>query len=457
LGFFAVFQAPKRRPRVYEAYEAPLPAPRAGEDGFSAELVHGHVVVRDPGHVQALYGQGYFGKGVLSRSRPRYSVSERWGNLGDLCLPIISSSRYKALVKLAQDSLLAQGLEGEAACATLEKFTRPVEQPVNDHRKDRSNGRDESPQGPERRDDSGSPVDAFGEEGHDDGPQYPPEAKRCRRQGDPHHDPLAKLYPEEPERVDGDNSYGIKCVRHDDWIAHCGCRVEERQLKGVLHPETDAKSPDQTEYVLVEEEEEQETEESMQDPSSGARGTLKLVCRANPFRTVEYLQLSLEEAFFLVYALGCLSIYYNKVPLSIVQLWTTFSSVQPNFNATYAAYHYFRSKGWVPKTGVKYGTDFMLYRKGPPFYHASYSVVVEQVNDSFQGATLRPFSWRSLAALSRITGNVSKELMVCFVITPLDVTEELLSSPDCIKRFRVQEMIVSRWISSRERTEQDDL
>lgn len=38
----------------------------------------------------------------------------------------------------------------------------------------------------------------------------------------------------------------------------------------------------------------------------------------------------------------------------------------------------------------------------------SYSVVVERVDESFRGATLRPFSWRSLAALSRVTGNVSK-------------------------------------------------
>lgn len=44
--------------------------------------------------------------------------------------------------------------------------------------------------------------------------------------------------------------------------------------------------------------------------------------------------------------------------LSILQLWGMFRSAQPNFEITYAAYHYFRSKGWVPKSGIKYGTDF---------------------------------------------------------------------------------------------------
>lgn len=38
----------------------------------------------------------------------------------------------------------------------------------------------------------------------------------------------------------------------------------------------------------------------------------------------------------------------------------------------------------------------------------SYSVVVEKTDETFRGAALRPFSWRSLAALSRITGSVSK-------------------------------------------------
>ncbi|XP_043107206.1 tRNA-splicing endonuclease subunit Sen2 isoform X4 [Puntigrus tetrazona] len=142
----------------------------------------------------------------------------------------------------------------------------------------------------------------------------------------------------------------------------------------------------------------------------------------------------------------------DEEALSVTQVWTMFRSLQPNFSSSYAAYHYFRSKGWVPKSGIKYGTDLMLYRKGPPFYHASYSVVVDRCDES-----LRPFSWKSLAALCRITGNVSKELMLCSVLTPSDVTEDLLSSPECLKRFSVQEVIVSRWVSSRERTEQEEI
>lgn len=48
-------------------------------------------------------------------------------------------------------------------------------------------------------------------------------------------------------------------------------------------------------------------------------------------------------------------------PLSILKLWEVFSEVKPDFKTTYMAYHYFRGKGWVPKVGLKYGTDLCEY------------------------------------------------------------------------------------------------
>lgn len=99
----------------------------------------------------------------------------------------------------------------------------------------------------------------------------------------------------------------------------------------------------------------------------------------------------------------------------------------------------------------------------------SYSVVVERVDESLQGAALRPFTWRSLAALSRTTANVSKvnpylylshvskqlfgsmlglhmamfmfhvqELMISYVVVPSNMTEEDISSPECLRRLKVQ-------------------
>ncbi|CDQ80350.1 unnamed protein product [Oncorhynchus mykiss] len=57
-----------------------------------------------------------------------------------------------------------------------------------------------------------------------------------------------------------------------------------------------------------------------------------------------------------------------------------------------------------------------------PSHSLSYSVVVEKVDQPGRGGALRPFSWRSLAALSRITGNVSK-LILCYLIYPFHLTD----------------------------------
>lgn len=54
----------------------------------------------------------------------------------------------------------------------------------------------------------------------------------------------------------------------------------------------------------------------------------------------------------------------------------------------------------------------------------SYSVVVQRVSQADSGSGLRLFSWRSLAALSRITANVSK-------VTKQSHCQSAESHPDC--------------------------
>src|SRR5690606_13326568 len=46
------------------------------------------------------------------------------------------------------------------------------------------------------------------------------------------------------------------------------------------------------------------------------------------------------------------------------ECYRRFTAKQPNFAASYAAYHHFRKSDWIPKSGLKYGADFVLYRKG---------------------------------------------------------------------------------------------
>uniref|UniRef100_A0A4W6FFQ3 tRNA-splicing endonuclease subunit Sen2 n=1 Tax=Lates calcarifer TaxID=8187 RepID=A0A4W6FFQ3_LATCA len=323
----AEFRAPRRRTRVQEEYEAPLPVSYSpGERTMlRAELINQHVLVCHPDHIQKIHNQGYFGKGILSRARPDHSISDQW------------EREYEELLRWARSALSTQGLDEEAVSQTLLRLSQPVE--MEDVRREVGGGEN-------------------GHRGEGEGPR--PEGGVC------HH--MKRSRP--------------------------GLEVE---------PE--------------------------------AKRSCRYVGVASSYSLCLHLQ-----AFFLVYGLGCLSVYLHQEPLSIIELWRKFLSLRPNFVSSYAAYHYYRSRGWVPKGGggAKYGADLMLYRKGPPFYHASYSVVVERVGDAFRGSALRPFSWRSLAALSRITANVSKELMLCYIIFPADQSEAELDSPECVSRLKVQ-------------------
>lgn len=76
--------------------------------------------------------------------------------------------------------------------------------------------------------------------------------------------------------------------------------------------------------------------------------------------SVYYLQL--EEAFFLLHTLECLEIKNEDGKIfNEDDCWRVFSSLKPHFPFLYAAYHYYRSKEWVVKSGIQYGGDFGNY------------------------------------------------------------------------------------------------
>lgn len=133
-----------------------------------------------------------------------------------------------------------------------------------------------------------------------------------------------------------------------------------------------------------------------------------------PIENVEHLQLTLQEAFFLLWNLDCLSIQSPddarqlacapRVPLltsllipaadqgdtlTLAQIWNAFQNVYipsptlaPSldppqhrrfdnpFLVNYVIYHHYRSLGWVVKSGIKFCVDYLLYKRGPIFSHA---------------------------------------------------------------------------------------
>ncbi|XP_045181711.2 tRNA-splicing endonuclease subunit Sen2-like [Mercenaria mercenaria] len=173
------------------------------------------------------------------------------------------------------------------------------------------------------------------------------------------------------------------------------------------------------------------------------------------FNFNEPLVLSFEEAYFLCYGLGCFTVQDEKeTSLTLTDLWCRFCNKQ-QFLPRYVAYHYFRSKGWVPKPSLLFGTDFIVYKVGPEFYHASYSVIVKTVYEGtfeeVEGYNSRKLNWTSIFGLNRVTEHVAKTLVYCYVIMPRDLSDEERKSPECIARFKVRLQTVQRWVSSQER------
>ncbi len=172
------------------------------------------------------------------------------------------------------------------------------------------------------------------------------------------------------------------------------------------------------------------------------------------------LKLSFEESFFISYVFGSLNVLNTETNdyMDLKEMWNYFSlhfsEDRLKFAVNYSAYHYFRSKGWVVRNGFSFGSDFLLYIEGPPFYHALYSVLIQH---SFDGKTSPQIDWFYLSALNRLSQNVRKvsiiqiksitfnhlfvfyfqELIICKVNVPKSIDNSFLSHPNCIQSFEI--------------------
>jgi tRNA-splicing endonuclease subunit Sen2 len=198
-------------------------------------------------------------------------------------------------------------------------------------------------------------------------------------------------------------------------------------------------------------------------------------------RDQEHLQLSHEEAFFLVYGLGILKIYSDDSdivlpPPSLLSLFRRHSYFPPRslsvlaepddpFMLSYAVYHHYRSLGWVVRAGTKFSVDYLLYNRGPAFSHAEFAVVVlpsyshiywsetEESRKAVQAKTGKTWWW--LHCVNRVQSQVKKNLMLCYVDIPPPLEEHEKSVQDDIgklfARYKVRDVSIKRWIANRSR------
>ena len=200
----------------------------------------------------------------------------------------------------------------------------------------------------------------------------------------------------------------------------------------------------------------------------------------------EHLNLSLEEAFFLSYALGVLNVYCDdsNTTLPSTSLLSLFrrhsyhpprslslpAEVDDPFMVSYAVYHHYRSLGWVVRSGVKFSTDYLLYNRGPAFSHAEFSVIIipsythrywtESASLEHRKAIEKKTNrknWWWLHGVNRVQAQVLKQLVLCYVdIPPPPKSEEDGKVKDVdigflFSRYKIRDVNVKRWTPNRSR------
>ena len=210
----------------------------------------------------------------------------------------------------------------------------------------------------------------------------------------------------------------------------------------------------------------------------------------------EHLQLTPEEAFFLVYGLGVLDVRdrSSSKPLPPDLLFSLFrqhsyfppcisADLQPDdpFLLSYVVYHHFRSLGWVVRPGIKFAVDHLLYKRGPVFSHAEFAVIIlPSYSHSYWSSTVTltkgsekrsSKSWWWLHCVNRVQSQVQKNLIIVYVEVPPPSAISSIPYPQMdgkgqsksysqqiptdighiLKQYKVRELSIKRWTPNRSR------
>lgn len=192
----------------------------------------------------------------------------------------------------------------------------------------------------------------------------------------------------------------------------------------------------------------------------------------------EHFQLTMEEAFFLSYGLGALTILdpATTSPISNQDLFTLFRktsyfppvsnpglSTDDPFLVNYVVYHHFRSLGWVVRGGTKFSVDYLLYNRGPVFSHAEFAVlIIPSYSDPYwsSGPFLENYvkgkqgrSWSWMHCINRVITQVKKTLILVYVDipAPVDGSVKENSVDELLQKYKVREIVLKRWSPNRSR------
>ncbi|QIW23205.1 tRNA-intron lyase [Sulfolobus sp. S-194] len=118
------------------------------------------------------------------------------------------------------------------------------------------------------------------------------------------------------------------------------------------------------------------------------------------------LILSLIEGVYLVKK-GKLEIVSDGEKLDFERLYQIGVTQIPRFRILYSIYEDLREKGYVVRSGIKYGADFAVYTIGPGIEHAPYLVIALDENSQI--------SSNEILGFGRVSHSTRKELILGIV------------------------------------------
>lgn len=262
-------------------------------------------------------------------------------------------------------------------------------------------------------------------------------------------------------------------------------KIERQRLveEGKLDPsEIDTSATDAAIASLAVEEQNFRSAAQLQEIDRAEAGTVsdEEELEVEAIENQEHLQLTMEEAFFLSYALGVLDIRWGGLDASVANdnqsLLKAFiahghfpqqevsPTPQPDdqFLLKYVVYHHFRSLGWVVRPGVKFSVDYLLYFRGPVFSHAEFAVMIvpsyshpywssEEGNRRKRIKEDDQKDWWWLHCVNRVQSQVLKTLVLVYVdIPPLEDAWDG-DIGHLLRGYKVREFVIRRWIANRSR------
>lgn len=163
-------------------------------------------------------------------------------------------------------------------------------------------------------------------------------------------------------------------------------------------------------------------------------------------KSLERLELMPVEALFLSFALPVLDISPSQILEMISK--SSLKEIQ-KFIRQYVVYHHYRSLRWCVRSGVKFGCDFLLYKRGPPFQHAEFSIMAMDTNETHD------YTWYS--SIARVVNGAKKTLVLCYVDDNGLTQEELLRLwnsgrlVELLSHYTVSEVVYKRWVPGKNR------